>query len=345
MRYLVIFLSLLLSGCVIKDIGNTVKYTVQGEYYLEQKKYAQGAETFEKALRRTPNNAQVCYFYGRFLLVEKRHGKALPLLKKAALLKTKNSEYLFWLGIAYGENNFIVQERSSYQRALQLDPDHVEANVHLAHNFLKAADYRSSLIHYKKALRLSPYHPQALYNRGIIYKKLERTPEEKLAWLIYLDYYPSGRFARIATDRLNVLGDYSYQNHRLGLRTVTLTEIGFSHFTAEIQNYSKASLNLVGTTVSNLNNKQLNVIVYQLNDIDLAKKRALAIKTYLYEKYPQLQKSHRIITSWFDTAEKRIVSRKTVILDETVLFFLTEQLKIDKRTKPKYISARKTIKR
>ena len=69
---------------------------------------------------------------------------------------------------------------------------------------------------------------------------------------------------------------------------------------------------------------KLNILVYQLNNSDLAKKRALSIRAYLLKKYPELKNNKRIQLSWFDVPEKRNVLKKRLDLNQSVDFFLTE---------------------
>jgi hypothetical protein len=72
--------------------------------------------------------------------------------------------------------------------------------------------------------------------------------------LDYINAYPAGSFSRLATDRLNSLGDYTYRNHRLGFRTVTLAEIVFIPSSDKLSETAYPSLDLVGETVANMPN-------------------------------------------------------------------------------------------
>jgi len=318
---------LMLSACGgVQDLGSSIKYKVQGEYYLQNEKYKKGKESFEEAIRENPANDDALYYYGRFLIETEQSGKALKYLKKAVQLNPDNADYSFWLGVAYGEQGDNARERQNYQRALKLDPKHVMALINLGHNNLRQGRLQQSLENYQKALALKPYDAQALYNRALILKKLGRTPEEKVAWRQYLDFYPAGAFARRAADHLNALGDYSYRNHSLGIRNVTLTDIGFIPFTAELSGDARMSLNLVGATVANMPSGVLQVLVFQLHNLDLAKDRAQAIRSYLYEQYPVLRKEKRVRLSWFDTPEQRQLLGKTLAIDESVKFFLTDMV-------------------
>lgn len=312
-------------GCTkVQDFGSSLKYNIQGEYYLQEQKFQQGSQTFSQAVAQEPENPEAHYYYGRFLLAEDQVGKALSHLEQAVSLDSGKSHYHFWLGVAQGENGKPQQERRSYGRALQINPKNTQALTYLGNNLLKAGKYQEALDHYTKSLELWHFNPQALYNRAVILRKLERRPEEKQAWLDYLDAYPAGSFARRAADRLNSLGDHSYRNHRLGVRTITLAEIDFVPFSSTLSSRAFPSLDQVGATVVNMPEGILNIIVHQLNNRELARKRALSIGNYLAGKYPELRKENRIRLSWFDLPEKRKVDNISILLNESVQFFLTD---------------------
>lgn len=330
---------LLFSGCAVKEFGNTLKYNIQGEYYLQEKNFAGGRQTFSEALQKDPDNPQVLYFYGRFLLAENEAKSALPYLEKAAAYNPGDSQYHFWLGLAYGENGMRAKERASYNAALRLNPRNVQALVYLGNNLLQAGELEKSLTTYQQALDMWPDSPQALYNRAVILRKLKREPEEKVAWRLYLDSYPAGSFARMATDRLNNLGDFSYRNYRLGARTVTLAEITFVPLSAEISPLSRPSLDLVGAAVSNMGKGDLNIIVYQQNNKALAKKRAVALRGYLERKFPLLKENKRIRISWFGVPEERTVLNKKLVVQESVQFFLADPAK--EKSKKKQLPQKK----
>jgi tetratricopeptide (TPR) repeat protein len=333
---IILCIVLYFSGCAaVGNFGNSLKYHIQGEHYLQKQNFKQGLETFGEAVKIDRNNPEVNYYYGRFLLAENDTKKALPYLKRATVLEPGKSEYHFWLGVAYGESRQESQERKSYMKALELDPKNIQALTYMGNNRLRVKKYAEALEYYRMALDLRDSNPQALYNRAVCLRHLGRVPEEKRAWLHYLDTYPSGSFSRLAADRLNSLGDQTYRNHRLGLRTVTLTEIGFVPFSDKLSEAAYPSLNLVGSTVAKMPGGMLNIIVYQLNNSNLAKSRAIAIGDYLNKHFPELNKDNRLQTSWFGTAEKRVVLKKELLLKESVQFFLTDFKKKEKISRKK----------
>jgi Tfp pilus assembly protein PilF len=312
----------LLGGCVVRDVSQTVGHTVKGDYYLESEKYSQGRESFQKAVQQNPESASANYYYGRFLLYDKKYKKALVYLKKAKEREPDNADYQFWAGIGYAGIQNKKQEEACYRKALKIDRNHLQSLVYLGHNQLEKKRYQEALQLYQRALNIWPGSPSALYNRALIAKRLGRTPEEKIGWLEYLDYYPSGHMARRAVAHLNYLGDFSYRNHHLGPRTVTLEKIYFEPFRARLSGNSIESLNLVGGITEKMKKGKLQILVYQKNNKKLAKARAAAIRQYLIEEFPHLP-PQRIGISWFDEPEVVRIKKKDLRIDESVSFFIS----------------------
>ena len=59
---------ILLSGCVVKNVGTTVEHTFKGDYYLTSGKYEEGRASFAREVQENPESALAHYYYGRFLL-------------------------------------------------------------------------------------------------------------------------------------------------------------------------------------------------------------------------------------------------------------------------------------
>lgn len=325
-RYALSFLMLiiLLGGCAQGKFGSALQDRTEGQENLTRGELRQKAATLQQAVKKNPASATVNFSYGRVLLATHQPRQALPYLEKAVVLDPDNAVYLFWLGVAYGENNKPAQERASYERALQHDKNYVQALIYLGNNYLNAKAFEPALHCYQRALAIDQTNAQALYNRAIIFKHLHQTAEEKLAWRLYLESYSSGEMARMAADHLNLLDDFSYRNHHLGIRTVTLPAIAFTPFTAELTPTAQAALDQIGTTVSQLKKGNLDILVYRKNNRDLAYRQALSIKKYLENRYQGLKAEKRIRLSWFDIAEKRKLAGRTALIDDSVVFFLSE---------------------
>lgn len=205
-------------------------------------------------MKENPNDAASHYYMGRFHLAKGKAKKALPYLKQTVNLDNTKAKYYSWLGVAYALNKQPKNERKAYEKALSLDRDNLQALIYLAHNHFDKKEYTKALTYYNRVLKLSEENQSALYNRALALKKLGRKPEEKLALKEYLAYYPAGSKARTATKNLNALGDFSYRNVLIGLRTVTINAITFKPFSDDLTLEARRSLDLIGKILEKKSN-------------------------------------------------------------------------------------------
>ena len=313
---------ILLSGCVVKNVGTTVEHTFKGDYYLNSGKYEEGRASFAREVQENPESALAHYYYGRFLLQGNDYKQALEHLKKARDLDPGNADYHFWSGVAFGGLNDVKNEEASYTEALQIDNDHLQSLIYLGHIHLQRKQYQKALDLYSQALDIWPDSPAALYNRALILHQLGRSPEERRALLEYVTRYPSGEMARKATDYLNILGDFSFRNHQLGVRTLTIEKIWFESFSAELDSSSYASLNLIGKIFTNFDRGKLQIVVYQKSNKEMARNKAINIKNYLTDEFSAIEPK-QIGISWFAEPHKLTIKKKSLTIDESVSFFVT----------------------
>ncbi|MFH1666544.1 MAG: tetratricopeptide repeat protein [Elusimicrobiota bacterium] len=314
-KFLVIFFSLifLITGCGIKQ-------SVMGEFYLSSKKYKDGIHFFQDELHKNPNDPKVQYYLGRYYLADNQPKDGLIYLKKAIELDFFNADYQFWIGVAYAENKQTKMEWKSYEKALKLNPNHLKSRIYLAHSQVERKLYKNALANYSIVLKEWPDEPACLYNRALALKHLQRTKEEKIAWKEYLDFYPSGPMANTAVEHLNSLGDFSYRNHIIGLRTITLRKIQFEPFSAKLTAEAKETLDFVREVLTTVKDVSIHIVVYHKNNKKLAEQKAKNIKKYLIEQYTKIGSS-RIKISWFEVSESIRVDNKSFREDESVNFF------------------------
>lgn len=314
-------LSLGLGGCAASEVAYvSVKNYTQGEYYLQNEQYEDCIAKFASEVERYPSDANAQFYLGRCYLAVEKNRAALTHLKKAVTLDQGNPDYHFWQGVAYAANGSTRSERKSYEEALAIKKDHVQALVYMGHNRFEAGQYRASLGYYNRALRLEPSIPQALYNRALALRKLNRTPEEIEAWNTYLGVYSDGAFASRAAQFLNEYGRFDYRNHILGRRTVTLHQVQFAPSSARLLKVSTPSLNELARITAHSPKLVLHIVAYQKNNLKLAEMRAKSVKKYILDQERDIDGT-RIKVSWFDQPETVIIGPKTHRLDSSVHIF------------------------
>lgn len=303
---------LMLTGCGVKQM-------LKGEYYLSQRKYKDGILAFKNEVNTIPDDSRTHYYLGRLYLADGQAAAGLTHLKKAVNLDATDPDHHFWLGVAYAAVRQKAQERKCYLQALTVDPNHLQSRIYLAHSQLEGGEHEQALANYQRVLKRWPDEPASLYNRALALQKLGRKHEERGAWKEYLDFYSAGPMSRRAVAHLNRLGDFSYRNHLIGPRTLTLRRIAFKPTTADLTAEDKDTLRFLGAALVNAERLSVHIVAFSDGDKSLAEKRAKAAKKYLLEQFPQIAFS-RIKVAWFGEAESIRVADSEYRIGESVNF-------------------------
>ncbi len=316
MVFMVIALTgLWLIGCATLGLQTQM----QGEKYLSSGDYKTGIEAFSVRVKENPEDAAARYYLGRCFLAEKRAEEASIQLKKAAALNPGKAEYHFWEGVSYWALLDFDSERQSYQRAIALAPNHVPAHVYLGHNYLDKGETAKALSEYETALKLDPQHPEALFNRALALGKLGRSRDEVPAWKEYLKYYPDGSLARKAAENLNRLGDFTYRNHLIGIRLVTLDWIRFQPGESTLDKTAEPSLRVLGSILSINKTIKLEISSYCKGDAALAEARGMSVRKFLADEFPSVDPA-RLNVSFSGQPEKIVAGGKVYALNYSIAF-------------------------
>jgi tetratricopeptide (TPR) repeat protein len=320
LRYLItLAVASVLTGCSMADLTSSIK----GNYHIENGDYVVAEETFRQIVKNNPDNAISHYYLGRFLLAQDKIPEAFHHLQKAFTIDPKDSDYNFWLGVAYGESGNLKAERLQYERTLKISSSYTKARLYLGHSQLRSGELTNALKSYDMVLKAVPTNAAALYNRALVLDLQNKKSDAKKAWQEYLKWFPAGRHAIQAADHLNNLGDYSYENHFIGVRTVTLKEIGFQKRSDKVSADSISSLRLVSTIVNNLERGNLQIVVYEGGYRNSAQIRANELRKKILELSPDLTPD-KVRVSWIDQPEVFTKNGRKHVKNSSVRFFLTE---------------------
>ena len=278
-------------------------------------------------------NPESAYMVGRGLLqADNSEAQALAFLQRAALLEPQNPEFAYWEGVGHWANGDKEGERRSYLRGLGADPQSVPLLINLGHNYLSDKNYQEALEAYQAVLALSPDDPVALYNSGLIYRALNKVPEEISSWQGYLQRNRQGAKASRAIKRLHGYGDYTFRSYRIGEQTVIVNQQRLidDYEPAESQNAEFADI------VSALDEDQwlnLEIVVFIENDREAAKERALNMKKMI-STLSSSDVNRRVGVSWFDVPEtiQSADTDQSIILSEGMLLFTHLKTETDRET-------------
>lgn len=314
-------LAVLLAAIILAACGCA---RVVGPYYLEQEQYEEGIRVLGERFAENPQDASSAYYLGRYHLALNQPEQALGYLEKAAALNPGNADYAFWIGVARWALLDFEGERAAYERAISLDPNHISAHLYLGHGYMDETRWSEALTQYDRVIELDEFNPEALYNRARALGELGRTGEELVAWKKFLEYYPDGSMAMEVTERLNLQGDFTYRNHIIGSRNVTLRSMAFRPGTAIPDSENKASLQVLAAMMQVNDKLTVHVVVYVKGNAALARDRARALREVVLSGKPGFG-PERLPLSWFATPETIEVGEASFTLDESVNFITEVQ--------------------
>ena len=154
-------------------------YLSYGSVFFQRGYLDQAEASFRIALRDEPSSAEALYGIGSVCLNQQRNAEARELFARALKLSATYPDTLpnSWnnLGILSTREGRMNDAVEYFQKALQLNPDHLIAldNLGMAHRQLKHWDEARAA--FERALSVSPTDPEANYGLGMVYAQTDDT--------------------------------------------------------------------------------------------------------------------------------------------------------------------------
>jgi tetratricopeptide (TPR) repeat protein len=153
------------------------KYKNLGNKALDDGKYKEALEYFERAIRLDPKSTEAWTRKAAAEIYLRQYSNAITACDKALVLDKKNADAWFNRGLAF-------DRRQNYDKALD---------------------------NYENALRYNPRHIKALNNQGTVLGQLERWDEAKRSFEKVLEFEPKNEDAK---ENLKLLSDFKAGKHK-----------------------------------------------------------------------------------------------------------------------------------
>jgi tetratricopeptide (TPR) repeat protein len=143
----------------------------------QQRRFLDAVSLIGAALRANPAAPLAHLNYGLALDALNRHGEALASYDKALALQPNYVEALYHRGVALRNLKRPAESLASFDRALSVKPDYVDAHSDRGYALQDLKRPAEALASYDRALAVRPDHAKTLYNRGGALRDLQRPAE------------------------------------------------------------------------------------------------------------------------------------------------------------------------
>lgn len=153
------------------------EFVHEGIQHMEQGRFQEAAEQFQKAINLNPNNLDARFRLGFVLISQKKYAEAVEIFEGLIMADPQNINAFFMLGMAYSELRAYYPCISNLQHALRLAPGFVEARLTLADAYHNQGKYLISMRELNALESYIPDEDTTYLHRGMILMELERFDE------------------------------------------------------------------------------------------------------------------------------------------------------------------------
>lgn len=307
---------LFFSGCAKYEAKN----------HLNLKEIDQGLELTKKELRDDPNDMDMNYYHGRFLVSQKKYDEAIKYFKKASESFFSKTYHKLWLGIAYGKAKDYDNERKVYVEILEeKNGRYKSALAYLGKNYHLTKQYQKAIETFERGLEL--YKKPHSYMYYYYAKSLLAIGEKEKAkeyFTKYLKKFPDYSLAKGSIYNLNKLDDFTYSNFKIANEIVAIQNMDYIGKSNEIEYYSKQGLKKIAKVLHENKDHTLYIVSYDVNDIKRAEIRVKNIKKFILSEFDDIEFSD-IRIAWFKSPRNIEVDKKIFKQDIYVNFFTTNK--------------------
>ena len=114
--------------------------------------------------------AQATYLLGMIAQDQAEHTRAITLFERAGKLSPREPVIAFQKAVSLNQAGLTEQAIESYQAALALNPNYVEAHCNLGNLLKRKGDKSGAIACYERALKIAPQAAQIHYNLGVCHQ-------------------------------------------------------------------------------------------------------------------------------------------------------------------------------
>lgn len=170
------------------DAGYPEPFKALGDLFLAapRRLFDQAVEAYNKAIELRPFYAEAWVGLGDARAAKGEVDGAIASYQKALVFNPVNPKVHMSLGkIYYAEKGLYYESVTAYKRAIELDPQLVDARMGLGEVYEEKGLYKEAIEEYRRVIEVDAKHTGAMYNLALVYEKVD--PREAIAqWERYI---------------------------------------------------------------------------------------------------------------------------------------------------------------
>jgi tetratricopeptide (TPR) repeat protein len=176
------------------DSNNLEVRRVHAGYMMAQLKVLSARDDYQFIIEKDPGNAEAYLGMARTYAVENNHAKAFQYTDEALKRNLKLRDAYVLKGLMFRTDNKIDLAISSYQTAVEIDPNYYSGFVALG-NLYEIKQSPLALEYYNTALQIEPEGTDALYGKAMILQNQGQIAEAQEIYRKLLEIEPNYYFA------------------------------------------------------------------------------------------------------------------------------------------------------
>jgi tetratricopeptide (TPR) repeat protein len=146
---------------VLKEPETAIGYLELGRALVHQRRYQEALPVLRKSAQKTPDSGMAHYELALALIKTGQWEDALPEMKAAVLCTPKSAQMHFYLGAVDLRLKQIPEATAEFDKTLELDVNHFQANLKYGEMLLLEGDAAAALPKLIKAVKSNPKSPEA----------------------------------------------------------------------------------------------------------------------------------------------------------------------------------------
>jgi len=160
-----------------QDQSSAMTYYNRGTYLMNEKKYKEALDDFNKTIELNNRYANAYFNRGKVLLDNNRLDEAMSDFNKVIELKPLNADAYYSRGVIYFNRKNYEASIKEYTKAIELKPDFSDAFYTRANSLRELKRNEEALKDYNKSIELKPAYALSWFNRAVLFMNEKKNEE------------------------------------------------------------------------------------------------------------------------------------------------------------------------